>query len=120
MDDRPPLTIEAQTTISMTAAAVIAAVLGLCMYVAGGGVPVLLTSMLIATATGIFAMASWRQAMRNGWRARREDDGDDWSGGGGYEEPPRPEGPSGGIRIDWDKFSSDFWDHVGSRDRLPT
>ncbi|HEY2162148.1 MAG TPA: hypothetical protein VGH24_12635 [Solirubrobacteraceae bacterium] len=120
-DSRPPLSIEAQTAISMTAAAAVAAALGLAMFFAGGGAPVLITSMLIAALTAAFALMSWRHALRDGWRMRGDDDGSDDGprGGGSQDEPSKPEGPGGGMCIDWDEFTSDFWDHVRSREAVP-
>jgi hypothetical protein len=117
---RPPLTAEAQTAVSMTAAAVVTAILGLAFFLAGGGVPVLIMAILLTATTGVFALQSWRQARRHGWRTFKDDEGEDGPGGGGRgpEKPPEPEGPPGGTEIDWDQFNREFWAHVSSRERV--
>jgi hypothetical protein len=119
---RPPLTAEAQTTVSMTAAAVVTAILGLAFFLAGAGIPVLIMAILLTATTGIFALQSWKQTRRHGWRTFGDDDGEDGprggGGGGGPVRPPEPEGPPGGTEIDWEQFSREFWAHVSSRERV--
>lgn len=117
-NSRPPLSTEAQTAVSMTAAAIVAGTLVLVLFYAGG-LPVLLMTMPLAATISIFAVQSWRQALRHGWRTSGDDDGEDWPRGGGPERPLGPEGPPSGTHIDWEQFSSEFWAHVNARDPGP-
>jgi hypothetical protein len=120
-NSRPPLTTEAQTALSMTGASFVTAALGVSLYLAGGGIPVLLLAMVLSATSAVFALYGWRQALSHGLRTFKDDDGDDGpgGGGGGPERPPEPEGPSGGTQFDWDRFTDEFWTHVSSQERLP-
>jgi hypothetical protein len=119
-NSRSPLTTEAQTAVSMTAVSLVTAALGVSMYLAGGGVPVLVLAMLLSAISAVFALHGWRQALSHGLRTFKDDDSDDGPGpgGGGPERPPEPDGPSGGVQFDWDRFTDEFWTHVNSRERV--
>lgn len=116
---RPPLTAEAQTAVSMVVATVVAGAFGMSLFVAGGSVPVLVVTLVLTLTSGSFALHNWRHAKRHGWRTFTDDEGEDWPGGGGPKRPVEPEGPPGGTQVDWDQFTSEFWAHVSSRERVP-
>ncbi len=78
----------------------------------GAPVRIALVPLVLVIAVALLARRDLRHVNRHGWYQGPGADGSSGEDPGSPRDP-NPEGPSGdAIDPEWDRFVSEFWDHV--------
>lgn len=111
---QPTLSPQAEKVIISGFIAGLLAMLGFALFVAGAPVEIALAPFALGAALAAVIGRAMRYVIRHGWYNPPGSDGSSGPGGSGGPREPSPHLPSGDTLDpqEWDRFVSQFWEHV--------